>query len=120
MNNPQYWEEFEREVNRLLVASRPDPGVALSRLRAAETERDNLLKAIRAGIITPGTKAALEAAEDAVQQATQLLTEIEEHTPSQILPRAREIFWQAVEALENVDDTPAAREAIKCLIGEEI
>ena len=60
------------------------------------------MNAIRAGIVTPGTKAALEAAEAGVTAATEALATIERFEPSKVLPRAREVYRGLVERLESV------------------
>ena len=78
------------------------------------------MNAIRAGIVTPGTKAALEAAEAGVTAATEALATIERFEPSKVLPRALEVYRGLVERLESVDDVSGAREALKQLLGGEI
>ena len=79
------------------------------------------MNAIRAGIVTPGTKAALEAAEAGVIAATEALATIERFEPSKVLPRAREVYRGLVERLESVEDVSGAREeALRELLGGEI
>ena len=75
------------------------------------------MAAIRQGIITPTTKQALNEAEEKVQDAERALEEIEAFEPTQILPRAREVYKRLVTKLEEIDDVPAAREAIKEITG---
>lgn len=111
---------FELEVRVLLKQSRPDPSAARRRLAEARKELDNLLAAIRAGILTTTTKAAMEDAERQTAAAMAELRSIEQFEPTQILPRAREIYRDLVARLEAIDDVSAAREAIKGLVGEEI
>lgn len=111
------YQLFAEEVRDLLKAARPDPSAARKRLREAEAERDNVMSAIRQGIITPSTKQALTDAEGAVREAEKALEEMESFEPTQILPRAREVYRRLVTRLEAVEDVPAAREAIKEITG---
>ena len=60
-----------------------------------------LMNAIRAGIVTPGTEAALEAAEAGVTAATEALAAMERFEPTKALPRAREIFSDLVHRRVN-------------------
>lgn len=111
---------FEAETRALLKQTRPDPGAARRRLADARKELDNLMAAIRAGIITPTTKAALEAAEHHAAEAQAELRSIENFEPTQLLPRAREIYRDMVSRLEAIEDVTSAREAIKGLVGDAI
>lgn len=111
---------FEAEVLRLLRESRPDPGEPKRLLRQAEKECDNIMAAIRAGILTQSTEEALEKAEIAIQSAKRRLEETHADQPALLIPILREIWKRNVEKLEQIDDVPAAREAIKYLVGEEI
>jgi site-specific DNA recombinase len=108
---------FEAEARSLLRQAKPDPAAARHRLANARKELDNLMAAIRAGIITPTTKVALEQAEQLAAEAQEELIAIERFQPTQILPRAREIYRDLVARLEAVEDVPAAREALRSLIG---
>ena len=64
---PEMLAEFKREAARLLAEERrrhrPDTEQARVALASAELEIANLLAAIKAGILTPTTKSALEKAE---------------------------------------------------------
>ncbi|MDR1461539.1 MAG: recombinase family protein [Azoarcus sp.] len=112
------YRTFEQETRKLLESFQPDPAAAKARLAKAGRERDNILTAIRAGIITPTTKQALLDAEDAVACAHDELRLIEQYEPSQMLPRAREIYRDLVDRLESVEDVASAREALRDLIGQ--
>lgn len=109
---------FESEARALLKQSKPDPASAKRRLSDARKELDNLMAAIRAGIITPTTKSALEEAERQAANAQDELSAIERFEPTQILPRAREIYRDMVAKLEAIEDVAAAREALRGLIGD--
>ena len=109
---------FEIEARALLKAERPDPAHARRKLAHAQKELDNLMTAIKAGIITATTRAALEQAEHQAEEAREELKAIERYEPTQMLPRAREIYRELVASLEAVDDVTAAREALRQIIGE--
>lgn len=112
------YRAFEDEARRMLKDSQPNPGESKRAVAKAKTEVDNLLNAIRIGIITPGTKKALEEAEMRLQEAEQKAKDIQAFQPAQILPRAREIHRGLVEQLECIEDVSAAREAIRAIVGE--
>lgn len=109
---------FEEEARRLLKDSQPDPGAARREIARAQAEADNIMAAIRQGIITPTTKKALEEAETRLLSAQAHLREVQAWTPAQILPRAREIHRSLVDQLEKVEDVAAAREALRAIVGE--
>ncbi len=108
---------FETEARALLKQAKPDPSAARRHLVDAKKEIDNLMMAIKAGIITPTTKAALQEAEQNVLTAQEEIKAIERYEPTQMLPRAREIYRDMVAKLEGVEDVTAAREALRGLIG---
>jgi DNA invertase Pin-like site-specific DNA recombinase len=112
------YRTFELEARALLKQAKPDPAAARRRLNEARKELDNLMAAIRAGIVTPTTKAALQQAEQQASDAQDELLAIERFEPTQILPRAREIYRDMVARLEAVEDVTAAREALRSLIGD--
>lgn len=116
--NDEAYRAFEAEARALLKAERPDPANARRKLAQAQKELDNLMAAIRAGIITATTKQALEDAEHQAQAARAELQAIERFEPAQILPRAREIYRDLVASLEAVEDVATAREALRQIIGD--
>ncbi len=120
MSCPAAYSAFEQEAKEMLSRDAPDPTPARRALARARKEADNIMTAIRAGIVTPGTKAALEAAEAGVTAATEALSAVERFEPSKILPRAREVYRGLVARLESVEDVSGAREALKQLLGGEI
>ena len=97
---------------------RPDYSGAQKRLREAQTELANIMGAIKAGIVTSSTKAALLAAENKQADAEAEIKAAKSFEPTQMLPRAKEIYKGLVSRLENVEDVTSAREAIRELIGE--
>lgn len=86
---------FRQEVTRLLAARRrPTPPV--SRLKQVEQEIENILAAIKQGILTPTTKAALEHAES---EREQLRREERPDSVVRLLPNLRERFKTLVATL---------------------
>jgi DNA invertase Pin-like site-specific DNA recombinase len=103
-------------IARATKAQAGDAGAARRRLAQAAQERDNIMAAIRQGIITPTTRAALEAAERAVSGAEAALQQ-----PAQILPDARARLRRIADTLaDRARQVPAAREALRALIGEAV
>ena len=114
------YKRFERETRALLAQGAPDATSAERALRDAERVRDNVMTAIRAGIITPSTRAELVTAERAVERAKSELDATRAYQPAQILPRARETWRRLVSQLSDVRDVPEARSAIRELLGDAI
>ena len=77
---PAAYAAFEQEAKELLGRDAPGPTQARRALAQARKEADNIMNAIRAGIVTPGTKAALEAEEAGVTAATEALATVELRT----------------------------------------
>ena len=119
---------FKAEVRRLLAERRADRGRDAKKVEAelarVEKEIANIVTAIKAGIFTPTTKAALEKAE---AERTRLeraavgpapgLENIEE-----MLPRAVDTYRDLIENFEDVvmSRVSEARNQIKALVGREI
>lgn len=117
-------ERFRRTAVEMLEQGRGrNRKMALAaQLKAAETERDNLLMAIKAGIITTSTKAALESAEAAIEATREESRSLDLAGVKELLPRAMERYRSAVENLTEAISSHAevAREIIKSLVGETI
>lgn len=109
---------FETETRLALKDMRPDHSGAQKRLKEAQNELANIMGAIKAGIVTATTKTALLAAENKMADAESEIKAAKSYEPTQMLPRAKEIYRDLVSRLENVDDVQSAREAIRQLIGE--
>lgn len=73
MLSDEAFQLFQKEVRSLMKAERPDPTQTRRQLANARREVDNLMAAIRAGIITPATKAGLQEAEERVAEAQESL-----------------------------------------------
>jgi DNA invertase Pin-like site-specific DNA recombinase len=111
---------YQRAVTDALKHATPDTTAVKRRLAAAEQMQRNIMAALRAGIITPSTKSELLNAERGVLELRAELQATEAYQPSQILPRARARWRGIVERLAEIRDVPAAREAIRDLLGEHI
>ena len=123
---PEALSLFVAETKRFLRdasdARRPARAAAAKRLAATEREVENILTAIKAGIITAGTKDALEAAE---RDRTALRRELAEpelplRALEAALPNAVERYTRMVGDLENTlqRDIARARHQLKGLLGK--
>ena len=118
--SPEAFRAFELEAKEALNRDAPDPAQPRRALAQARKETENIMNAIRAGIVTPNTKAALEAAEAEVAAASQALAALERFEPTKALPRAREVYRDLVDRLTDIQDVSAAREALRQLLGGEV
>ncbi len=115
------YQQFLRLVTAALKDAGPDTDRLHRELRQAEQERDNIMNAIRAGIITPTTKRELEAAEARAQQIRAELTRAKTSQPVTMVPRIRQEWQRIVATLEDyARNIPAAREALRELLGENV
>lgn len=122
--DPRNLEEFKRSATRLIETHNASDRLDTHerQLRAATRTRDNLLKAIKQGIITPSTKSALEQVEREIADLERAMANAAQWQVSGILPRAVERYRQAVDHLEqNLNGhIEPAREILKSLIGDHI
>ena len=112
------FRRFESECREIMKSMRPDPVLVRRKLDRARRERDNIVTAIKAGIITPTIKDELEKVEDRIREAEDELRSIARFEPAQMLPRAREIYHDLVTRLDSIEDVATAREALRELIGD--
>lgn len=121
---PQAVEKFKRVAVQLLEReNRNDHKTAYMRqLKEAERERDNIMTAIKAGIVTATTKTALESCENIIEEVKARIKQSERLNLSGILPRATERYQQAIQGLagEFAGHTDQAREIIRSLMGDNI
>ncbi len=120
-----YIRLFKRETAKLLAEHKrktTDKKVIDRKLEKAEQEIDNILSAIKAGIVTASTKAELEKLE---AERERLLSQLKVDTRKldkvgHILPRAVDRFKDIVDNLETVTlrDVARARTQIGHLLGE--
>lgn len=114
------FQRYQRAAAAALKRAAPDADAAKRRLADAQRVQQNIMTALRAGIITPSTKAELVAAERDVETANADLRALRTIRPAQIMPRARERWQNIVTRLTDVRDVPVAREALRELVGERI
>jgi hypothetical protein len=112
------YKKFEARVRALLKQREPNTTALQRQLTAATTRRDNIIKAIEAGIFTPSTHAALQAAEHSIEHSQAAIDQAHKNQPAAILPRARDIYKQLIAQLENATDKNTVRIAVQELIGE--
>lgn len=115
------FQRFQKTLRAALKKSARDPEAAKKKLASAELELANVMAAIRAGIITPSTKAEVLKGEAAVATARAELSAMRQAEPDRMIPRARDEWERIVGALaEKSRNLPQAREALKTLIGKAI
>lgn len=112
-------QRFQRAAAAALRRQAPSLDAARRRLADAQRVRENMLAALRAGIITPSTKAELQKAEADVAQAEAAIAA--GRRPDALLPRARDRLQRMADTLADAARRkPEAREALRALIGEAI
>ena len=115
------FQAFIRAVNARLAEPAPNRAALQRRLAESCRERDNIMQAIRAGILTPSTKAALENAEAAVQAAEAAIDAASAPAAARILPRARERWQGLVRGIaDRTRGNGHARDAIRALLGNVV
>lgn len=115
------WEQAQRAIREHLKRSAPDIDGARTRVVAAERVHANIMAALRAGIVTPSTRAELIAAEAAVDEARKALATMQRQQPAQMIPRARDAWRSIVMTLsERARDVRATRAALRELLGDRI
>ncbi len=125
--SPAAIAEFKREVARLLAERRKNQGTGRvpqqRELAAVEKEIENIMAAIKAGILTPTTKAELERAEterNRLQAALGADTRAADRV-MEFLPRAvryRELVAQLGTTVQR--DIDRARAQIRTLLGGQV
>jgi hypothetical protein len=110
------FQHFQRAVRAELKRQTPDTAALNGALAAAERVHSNIMAALRAGIITPSTKAELLAAEAAVTRAKVDLSGTSRQDITRFLPRARE-HWERLVADLASQRQADVREAVRELVG---
>lgn len=110
-------DAFDGYQRAMRAALRPSKADSSKRLAEAQRWHGNVMAAIRAGIITPSTKADLEAAEAAVRDAQAACSP----RPVQMVPRLRERWQRIVSDLDGYARNAAlARDALIDVIGDSV
>lgn len=127
---PQRIELVKREVRRLLVERQRTAGadthVQRKRLHVVRGEIDNIVRAIKAGILTPSTKAELDSceAEAARLEAAVATDDVPTQKVLAMIPRVAERYRALVNGLEqraaraDARDNARARADLKQLLSE--
>lgn len=120
MTREETIEEGLKLARKLLEEGKPDAAAAKRALAEAERVKENIMSALRQGIVTPSTKKELVAAEAAVSDAKRRVDEVNDWAPAKILPRAREAWKKMAADLASLDtqSIPEAREFLRNLLGE--
>jgi site-specific DNA recombinase len=114
------YRDFERNLRASIKAGSTDSTPLKKKVAEIQKGVDNLIKAITNGIDSPSVKAALRDHEQQLQDAQNKLKAFERIQPTQLVPRAREMYEDLVASLETIEDVAAARQSLKQLIGEVI
>ncbi len=125
---PECLEEFRDEAARLLrearAAKQPDQSATRAELAKVERELENLMTAIKAGIITETTKAELEKLEARKRAllASQHVKAAARDDIPEVLPNVAERFHKLIHKLEvaRPGDIERARMALRKLVGDII
>jgi site-specific DNA recombinase len=122
---PEGIELFYKEVTRLLIerqrASKRDKGHVAKALAETDQHIENVLNAIKAGIVTASTKQELEKLEAQRAIFARRCNEGEAKIVS-MLPRAKERFQALVQQLEKVtlDHVSVVRPILRSVMGKDI
>lgn len=124
LRDPRCVERFKSSATKIIESHNASDHTALieGKLKAAIRTRDNLLNAIKQGIVTASTKEALEKADAEVADLKRQLERAARWQVSAILPRAIERFESAIGDLEQRLDghVDPAREILKSILGDRI
>lgn len=120
MMREENYRAFEAELRRLLTQDTSAEQAAARRtIKQANTEIDNIMTAIKAGIFTESTRAALEAAEQTKKAAQAALDSASRDNVVDLLPLARRTYKRLVEQISDPgDDIAETRAAIKAITGK--
>lgn len=115
---------FKNEAERLIQQemAKSDLKDLQKQLTSMKKQRDNIMSAIKAGIITPTTKIEMETVEARINTMEVKIEESDNLHISAILPRALDRYRETVSELEIVlpERMLAAKDLIKSLIGGKI
>lgn len=117
--NKEHFQAFEKELRRLLAQdTSSDEAAARRALKQASKEIDNIMAAIKAGILTETTGAALRQAEQAKKDAQHAINNATRHNVEELLPHARAMYQRLVEQINEPNgEITEKREAIRQITG---
>lgn len=115
---------FMEETTRLLSQKEreEDTDALRQQIQQVESERANIMAAIKMGILTKTTKDELEATEKRIEELQGVLSDSKELDPTTILPKAKARFTDSVQQLEKTlhTHTHLARDLIRPYVGGKI
>lgn len=115
---------FMEETSRLLAQMEKEADVSAihQQIEQAESEKTNIMTAIKMGIITKSTKDELEAIEKRIEELHSVLANSKNLNPVTILPKAKARFTESVKQLEKTLHSHAhlARDLIRPFVGGKI
>jgi site-specific DNA recombinase len=114
------FREYERAFMAEIRSGSSRKDEAETALTSAKRVHGNIMDALRAGIITPSTRAELVAAEASVAAAQATLDAFRAQQPSQFIPRLRERWRRLLEGLEERTEMREKRAALQDLFGERL
>lgn len=122
--DPQNFERFQLAAADVLQAhnERNRLDDLQRQLKTAQRERDNVMNAIKQGVVTASTKEALQSAEAEIDELKQQISHACEWQVPVVLPRAIERYRRAVSDLEGrlMRRVEPAREILRSLLGDRI
>lgn len=115
LRSEEAFKTYQRAFVSELKKQQPSQEKARQSIAQAERERDNIMRAIRAGIITPTTKAELERSEGAISTAKAALSTTVQPI---CLPRLRERWERLANTLADKSRASSElREILQTIIG---
>ncbi len=112
----QAMRAWQAAVSRQLVAQQGQRDEAKRRLSQARRERENVMAAIRAGIVLASTKSELERLERLCEQL-----EAEASETTRVMPDVRSRLKRIADTLGSRSAaSPAVREALRAVIGQAV
>lgn len=107
---------WQTAISRQLVAQQGQREDAKRRLAQARRERENVMAAIRAGVVLASTKSELERLEQLCEQL-----EAESNPTTRVMPDVRARLKRIADTLASRSTaSPAVREALRAVIGQAV
>ena len=110
--------DFEKNMRASLKAGAPNSSLIKKKIADSQKLIDNYTIAIGKGGNFESIQAALRDAVQQLKDAKSELKEFERYQPTELVPRAREMYEDLVASLENTEHIEIAREALRQLVGE--
>lgn len=117
LQSPEAFKAFQASVTAGMKRKGPSVEQAQRELAEAERVQQNIMAAIKAGILTPSTRSELIAAEACVEAARSAVATLRQREPAAMMPRAREVWAGLLSALEKARSVSAKRDALEHVLG---